>query len=102
MYDQHRLFGESCYRLITKSGQPIYMRTRGCLDVDHDSRAVTSFVCTNTVVTEEEGKILIKLMKRKFSLLVNNSETAAIEEIQDDTNYNEEVCFTFLKKTVLT
>ncbi|KAJ8737772.1 hypothetical protein PYW08_000367 [Mythimna loreyi] len=83
MYDQHRLFGESCYRLITKNGQLIYMRTRGCLDVDRESRAVTSFVCTNTVVDEEEGKQLIKLMKRKFTLLVNNNETPAIEEIDD-------------------
>ncbi|KAJ8737038.1 hypothetical protein PYW07_000309 [Mythimna separata] len=93
MYDQHRLFGESCYRLITKNGQFIYMRTRGCLDVDRESRAVTSFVCTNTVVDEEEGKQLIKLMKRKFRLLVNNNEGPAIEEIddaQDDADQNSD------------
>ncbi|CAH0703457.1 unnamed protein product [Spodoptera exigua] len=83
MYDQHRLFGESCYRLITKNGQSIYMRTRGCLDVDRDSRAVTSFVCTNTVVDEEEGKQLIKLMKRKFRLLVNSNESPRVDEIED-------------------
>lgn len=95
MYDQHRLFGESCYRLITKNGQLIYMRTRGCLDVDRDSRAVTSFVCTNTVVDEEEGKQLIKLMKRKFILLVNNNEASTVEEIDDDTHDNEDVSLLF-------
>nr|XP_013189069.1 unnamed protein product [Amyelois transitella] len=85
MYDQHRLFGESCYRLMTKNGQFIYMRTRGRLDVDQDSRAVTSFVCTNTVVEEEEGKHLIKMMKKKFTLLVNNNEDPPQENetIQD-------------------
>ena len=93
VYDQHRLFGESCYRLITKNGQFIYMRTRGCLDVDRDSRAVTSFVCTNTVVDEEEGKKLIKLMKRKFTMLVNNNQAPAIEEIEDSTHDDEEVSF---------
>uniref|UniRef100_A0A2A4IU13 PAS domain-containing protein n=1 Tax=Heliothis virescens TaxID=7102 RepID=A0A2A4IU13_HELVI len=77
MYDQHRLFGESCYRLIAKNGQSIYMRTRGCLDVDQESRAVTSFVCTNTVVDEEEGKHLIKLMKKKFTMMVNSKEDEA-------------------------
>ncbi|XP_035446674.2 neuronal PAS domain-containing protein 2 isoform X3 [Spodoptera frugiperda] len=90
MYDQHRLFGESCYRLITKNGQSIYMRTRGCLDVDRDSRAVTSFVCTNTVVDEEEGKQLIKLMKRKFRLLVNNNESPRVDEIEDAHEENEQ------------
>ncbi|XP_030021669.2 uncharacterized protein LOC115441157 isoform X2 [Manduca sexta] len=68
VYDQHRLYGESCYRLMTKNGEFIYMRTRGRLDVDKDSRVVTSFVCTNTVVDEAEGKYLIKMMKKKFNI----------------------------------
>lgn len=84
VYDQHRMFGESCYRLMAKNGQFIYMRTRGRLDVDQDSRACTSFVCTNTVVDEKEGKHLIKLMRKKFTLMVNNSEAPAIEEVEDE------------------
>ncbi|XP_075990646.1 uncharacterized protein LOC142986193 isoform X2 [Anticarsia gemmatalis] len=94
MYDQHRMFGESCYRLMTKNGQFIYMRTRGRLDVDQDSRACTSFVCTNTVVDEKEGKHLIKLMRKKFTLVVNrNSQTPAIEapeeEIRDEVDNDD-------------
>lgn len=80
VYDKNRLFGESCYRLMTKNGQFIYMRTRGCLDVDQSTRAVTSFVCTNTVVPEREGKQLIKMMKKKFNLMVNNNEESPQEE----------------------
>nr|XP_026500846.1 neuronal PAS domain-containing protein 3-like isoform X2 [Vanessa tameamea] len=87
MYDQHRLVGESCYRLMTKNGEFIYMRTLGRLDVDRDTKAVTSFVCTNTVVAEQEGKHLIKLMKRKFTLMINNGEPKDfdVEEKEEDT-----------------
>ncbi|XP_063837408.1 circadian locomoter output cycles protein kaput-like isoform X1 [Ostrinia nubilalis] len=85
MYDQHRLVGESCYRLMTKNGQFIYMKTRGRLEVDPaHSRAVTSFVCTNTVVDEHEGKHLIKMMKKKFMLMVNNNEEPPAEEETKD------------------
>ncbi|KAL0902324.1 hypothetical protein ABMA27_000221 [Loxostege sticticalis] len=80
MYDQHRLVGESCYRLMAKNGQFIYLKTRGSLEVDPNTRAVTSFVCTNTVVDEPEGKHLIKLMKKKFMLMVNNNEEPPQEE----------------------
>lgn len=75
MYDQHRLVGESCYRLMTKNGQFVYLRTRGHLEVDPSSRAVTSFVCTNTLVGEEEGKELIKLMKKRCNLLIDNNKS---------------------------
>ncbi|OWR51919.1 methoprene-tolerant protein-2 [Danaus plexippus plexippus] len=81
MYDKHRLVGESCYRLMTKNGQFIYMRTLGHLDVDQNSKEVTSFVCTNTVVAEHEGKKLIKLMKKKFTLMINNNE--AVKDLED-------------------
>lgn len=76
---------------MTKNGQFIYMRTRGRLDVDQDSRAVTSFVCTNTVVTEQEGRHLIKMMRRKFTMMVNNAKPPAIEEIEDDIKTEDEV-----------
>nr|QLH55914.1 methoprene-tolerant protein 2 [Chilo suppressalis] len=86
MYDQHRLVGESCYRLLTKNDQFIYMRTRGYLEVDPNTRAVTSFVCTNTVVDEQEGKHLIKLMKKKFMLMLNTAEEPPPEEEVKDHN----------------
>lgn len=74
------MVGESCYRLMAKNGQFIYLKTRGSLEVDPNTRAVTSFVCTNTVVDEPEGKHLIKLMKKKFMLMVNNNEEPPQEE----------------------
>ncbi|KAI8430986.1 hypothetical protein MSG28_001079 [Choristoneura fumiferana] len=86
MYDQHRLYGESCYRLMMKNGQFIYMRTRGCLEVESSTKAVTSFVCTNTVMNATEGQHLIRMMKKKFTLLVNNNEEPPQEPEVTDIN----------------
>lgn len=56
------------------------MRTRGQLVVDENSRSVRSFVCTNTVVEEVEGKHLIKMMKKKFMLMINNTDEPPLED----------------------
>ncbi|XP_061729503.1 neuronal PAS domain-containing protein 2-like isoform X2 [Cydia pomonella] len=86
MYDQHRLYGESCYRLMMKNGQFIYMRTRGALEVETGTKAVTSFVCTNTMMNPDEGQHLIKMMKKKFTMLVNNNQEPPQEPEVTDTN----------------
>ncbi|XP_063632833.1 neuronal PAS domain-containing protein 2-like isoform X2 [Cydia splendana] len=86
MYDQHRLYGESCYRLMMKNGQFIYMRTRGALEVESGTKAVTSFVCTNTMMSPDEGQHLIKMMKKKFTMLVNNNQEPPQEPEVTDTN----------------
>ncbi|XP_013140025.1 PREDICTED: hypoxia-inducible factor 1-alpha-like isoform X2 [Papilio polytes] len=84
MYDQHRLSGESCYRLMTKCGKFVYMRTKGYLEVDKDTGAVTSFVCINRVVDKVEGKQLNMEMKKKYNMLVNNSDETPPEDDDDD------------------
>lgn len=71
MYDQNREFGESYYRLMTRSGQFIYMRTRGFLEIDKNNKQVQSFVCVNSVVSEDYGKKMMEEMKRKYSVLVD-------------------------------
>ncbi|XP_063373620.1 basic helix-loop-helix ARNT-like protein 1 [Cydia amplana] len=86
MYDQHRLYGESCYRLMMKNGQFIYMRTRGALEVESGTKAVTSFVCTNTMMSPDEGQHLIRMMKKKFTMLVNNNQEPPQEPEVTDTN----------------
>ncbi|XP_062553523.1 hypoxia-inducible factor 3-alpha-like isoform X2 [Armigeres subalbatus] len=69
MYDSQN-YGESCYRLMTRTGDFVYLKTRGYLEVDDSSKKVQSFVCINTLVTEEEGRRLVREMKRKFSVIV--------------------------------
>lgn len=69
MYDSQN-YGESCYRLMTRTGDFIYLKTRGYLEVDDSSKKVQSFVCINTLVAEDEGRRLVREMKRKFSVIV--------------------------------
>ncbi|VVD05156.1 unnamed protein product, partial [Leptidea sinapis] len=82
MYDQSRIIGESCYRIITKNGQLVYMRTLGKLDVDASTKAVTSFVCLNTMVTEEEGIALTTSMKKKYKMLIFNTDDITEDDME--------------------
>ncbi|KAM3965163.1 methoprene-tolerant protein 1 [Aphomia sociella] len=85
MYDQSREFGESYYRLMSRSGHFIYMRTRGFLEIDKDSKNVQSFVCVNSVVGEEYGRRMMDEMKRKYSVIVDNNiqQTENIESVDE-------------------
>ncbi|XP_059614727.1 basic helix-loop-helix ARNT-like protein 1 isoform X2 [Phlebotomus argentipes] len=76
MYDYSRQYGESCYRLITRTGQFIYLRTRGFLEIDKETNKVHSFICINTLVSEDEGKRLVREMKKKFSIIIDPDEVA--------------------------
>lgn len=79
VYDFNSPYGESCYRLITRTGDFIYLRTRGYLDIDRDTNQVRSFVCVNALVEEEEGKKLVKEMKKKFTIMIQETEISSNE-----------------------
>ena len=51
VYNRAETCGSSCYRLTSKTGEPIYLRTHGYLEVDKDSQIVVSLVCINTLVS---------------------------------------------------
>lgn len=74
MYDQSKEFGESFYRLMARSGEFLYMRTRGYLEIDSTSKEVQSFVCINSIVKEDYGKRMLEEMKRKYSIIVNTKQ----------------------------
>lgn len=88
MYDFNQPNGESCYRLMTRTGDFIYLKTRGYLEVDDSTKVVKSFVCINTLVSDEEGRRLVQEMKRKFSVIVDQkdlpdeSDEPAVEDQQ--------------------
>lgn len=75
MYDESKEFGESYYRLMSRSGHFIYMRTRGFLEIDRDKK-VQSFVCVNSVIGEEYGQRMMEEMKRKYSVIVDGDKQA--------------------------
>lgn len=79
MYDFGSPVGESCYRLISRTGKFIYLKTRGYLEIDETTREVHSFVCVNTLVTAEEGRKLNRDMKKKFSAIISEKELNAME-----------------------
>ncbi|XP_072394725.1 basic helix-loop-helix ARNT-like protein 1 isoform X2 [Diabrotica undecimpunctata] len=68
MYDRGEMRGWSCYRLQSRNGQFIYLRTNGFLEID-DQGIVESFICVNTLVSEMEGLQLIDDMKKRYSAL---------------------------------
>lgn len=90
MYDYNKPFGESCYRLMSRTGKFIYLKTRGYLEIDKDTNKVHSFVCINTLVSEEEGKRMVSEMKRKFSIIIDPDATGT-ESITNDSNNTEEM-----------
>lgn len=51
VYDRGKeTYGSSCYRLLSKTGQFIYLRTHGYLEYDKDTQKIVSFICINTLV----------------------------------------------------
>ncbi|XP_065162211.1 basic helix-loop-helix ARNT-like protein 1 isoform X1 [Atheta coriaria] len=72
MYDKGEARGNSCYRLLSRTGQFIYLRTYGFLEID-STGIVKSFICVNKLVTEKEGVKLITEMKQRYSPLVKSS-----------------------------
>lgn len=64
---------------MARTGEFIYLRTRGYLDVDRDSNQVRSFVCHNALVDEEEGKRLVREMKKKFAIMIQETDFAPSE-----------------------
>ncbi|XP_012269089.2 hypoxia-inducible factor 1-alpha-like isoform X1 [Athalia rosae] len=85
MYDRCEGFGTSCYRLLSKTGQFIYLRTHGYLEFDKTTQTVESFVCVNTLVAEKEGEELVKEMKDRFSATITGPAKAMITPSSSST-----------------
>ncbi|XP_011299394.1 hypoxia-inducible factor 1-alpha isoform X2 [Fopius arisanus] len=79
MYDRREGFGSSCYRLLSKTGEFIYLRTHGYLEMDLKTGTFESFVCVNTLVDQDEGEKLIREMKDRYSATITNASRAIIE-----------------------
>lgn len=86
MYDESKEFGESYYRLMSRSGHFIYMRTRGFLEIDKDTKKVQSFVCVNSVIGEDYGQRMMEEMKRKYSVIVEGDKQVEKMVTQDEVS----------------
>ncbi|XP_078043169.1 uncharacterized protein LOC144473291 isoform X2 [Augochlora pura] len=85
MYVHAETCGSSCYRLLSKTGEFIYLRSHGYLELDEDTQTVVSFVCINTLVSEEEGMQLVQQMKKRFSATITESTWEMIQNQDDAT-----------------
>ncbi|XP_063986189.1 circadian locomoter output cycles protein kaput-like isoform X2 [Diachasmimorpha longicaudata] len=81
MYDRREGFGSSCYRLLSKTGDFIYLRTHGYLEMDTKTGTFESFVCVNTLVDAAEGEKLIREMKNRYTATMNNASRVLIDPI---------------------
>ncbi|XP_073834186.1 uncharacterized protein isoform X2 [Musca autumnalis] len=80
MYDCNSSYGESTYRLYTRNGNLIYLHTKGFLEIDKSTNKVHSFICVNTLLSEEEGKKRIEQMKNKFSVIIDTKIPQSFSE----------------------
>ncbi|XP_031826449.1 uncharacterized protein LOC116424323 isoform X2 [Nomia melanderi] len=83
MYVRAETCGSSCYRLLSKTGEFIYLRSHGYLELDEDTQTVVSFVCINTLMSEEEGEQLVQQMKKRFSATLSESTWEMIQNRDD-------------------
>lgn len=84
-------YGSSCYRLLSKNGEFVYMKTYGYLELNSNEDQIGSFICVNTRVNEKEGKLEIKKMKERFTPLIHNQSEPGIAAITEITNNNVSV-----------
>lgn len=64
---------------MSRTGDFIYLRTMGYLDIDPGTNQVRTFVCVNTLVSEHEGKRLIQEMKKRFTIMIQETEISSNE-----------------------
>lgn len=63
----------------------MYLKSRGFLEFDEDMKNVRSFICVNTMISEEEGRKALLEMKNRFAIMVNvNGEQAGISSSNED------------------
>ncbi|KAL4090265.1 hypothetical protein QTP88_025143 [Uroleucon formosanum] len=90
MYFKGQSFGSSCYRLLSKNGEFVYMRTHGYLQLNPVEDTIESFICVNTLVSPEEGKKEIIEMKKRFTPLIVAASEPGIAAITNNQSMEKE------------
>lgn len=77
-------YGSSCYRLKSRTGEFIYVKTYGYLELNANMESFVSFICINTLVSSAEGEYEIRQMQKKFSALVESKTEPGIAAIAEN------------------
>ncbi|XP_030765878.1 circadian locomoter output cycles protein kaput-like isoform X2 [Sitophilus oryzae] len=91
MYDKGESRGNSCYRLKSRNGEFIYLKTFGFLEIDKKG-IVESFVCVNTLVNEDEGQMEIREMKRRYGAIFSNPLSNLGDSEDSSSGMEDEQC----------
>jgi len=83
VYSKGGGFGTSTYRLLNKSGDFIFLRTHGHLEYDKETNKPVSFICINTLLTDDEGWKGLEIMKKRFSAKVKQEAIMPGEEAEN-------------------
>ena len=59
--------GYTTYRLRRKDGRYIHMQSRGFLEYNVATKQVETFLCINTMLTDENGKRSLEEQKKRFT-----------------------------------
>lgn len=84
MYFKGQSFGKSCYRLLSKNGEFVYMTTHGYLELNPNEESIQSFMCINTLVSAEEGKKEIQKMRERFTPIIRTQSEPGIAAITNN------------------
>lgn len=84
MYYRGQSYGMSCYRLKSKNGEFIYIRTHGYLELNESNDAIQSLVCINSLVPADEGEELMRQMKELYSPVILSKQDNNIARIAEN------------------
>lgn len=90
MYNKGGGYGMSTYRLQSKTGEFIFLRTHGHLEYDKETNKPISFICVNTLVSKSEGWKGLEAMKERFSAKMTAKSPEAIMPKDDDVEEDKE------------
>jgi PAS domain len=89
VYNKGGGYGMSTYRLQSKTGEFIFLRTHGHLEYDKETNKPISFICVNTLLTKSEGWKGLEAMKERFSAQITAKSPEAIMAKDDEVDGNE-------------
>lgn len=96
VYFKGQSFGSSCYRLLSKNGEFVYMKTHGYLELNPNEDTIESFICVNTLVSADEGKKEIIKMRERFTPLIRSESEPGIAAITNNQFVSIRITFTTL------
>ncbi|XP_046666897.1 neuronal PAS domain-containing protein 2-like isoform X1 [Homalodisca vitripennis] len=89
MFYRGSSYGQSCYRLQSKNGAFIYLKTCGYLELSENNKNFQSLICINSLVSVQEGETLMRQMKDLFSPVIRVNNDPNMEMLSNNIDMAE-------------